>query len=120
MPSEVPTPSGDQSIEELRRELAEAREQQAATAGILAAISNSPTDPSRVFTEIAASAARLCEAYNAAILQVVSNHLLVLAVHGPLLHIGPVGQGKIPLQRGMLVARAVIDKKSIHVADLES
>lgn len=33
-------------MEELRRELAEAREQRAATAAILAAISNSTTDPS--------------------------------------------------------------------------
>jgi hypothetical protein len=45
MPSEVITASGDQSVKELRRELAEAREQQAATAEILAAISSSPTDP---------------------------------------------------------------------------
>ena len=110
MPSEVSTIGGDQSGEKLRRELAEAREQQAATAEILAAISNSLTDPSRVFAEIAASAARLCDAYNAAILRVVSDHLLVLAVHGPLLHIGSVGQGKIPLKRGILVARVVINR----------
>ena len=55
-------------------------------------------------------AARLCEAYNAAILRAVSDHLLVLAVHGPLLHIGSVGQGKIPLKRGILVARVVINR----------
>jgi len=36
-------------------ELAEAREQQAATAAILAAIPNSATGPSGVFAEIAAS-----------------------------------------------------------------
>src|SRR2546428_6882857 len=48
MPSEVSTVSGDQLVEGLRRELAEAREQQAATAEILAAISNSPTDLQRV------------------------------------------------------------------------
>ena len=70
MPPEVSTVSGDQSVEELRRELAEAREQQAATAAILAAISNSPIDSYRVFAEIAASAARLCEAYDAVIFQV--------------------------------------------------
>ena len=41
--------AGDHSVEALRRELAEAREQQAATAQVLTAISNSPTDPNRVF-----------------------------------------------------------------------
>jgi len=53
MPSEV-TMSGaandrEPTIEELKRELAEAREQQAATAEILAAISSSSTDPHGVF-----------------------------------------------------------------------
>jgi len=49
MTPEVSTVSGDQSVEELKRELAEAREQQAAIAEILAAISSSPIDPNRVF-----------------------------------------------------------------------
>jgi hypothetical protein len=62
MPSEVSTVRGDRSVEELERELAEAREQQA---GILAAISNSPNDPHRVFADIAANAARLSDASNA-------------------------------------------------------
>jgi hypothetical protein len=44
MTLEVRTVSGDQSVEELRRELAKAREQQAATADILRVISSSPTD----------------------------------------------------------------------------
>lgn len=82
MPSEVSTVGGDPSVEELRRELAEAREQQAATAGILAAISNSPTGAHRVFAEIAASAARLCDAYDAVILQVDGNVLRVVGHYG--------------------------------------
>jgi hypothetical protein len=57
------TIAGNQSVEDLRRELAEARQQQAATAGILAVISNSPTDASRVFAEIATSGAGLCDAH---------------------------------------------------------
>src|SRR5262245_46114459 len=91
MPSEVS--GADQSlsrlVEELQRalegksrELADAREQQAATAEILAALSNLPSDPFRVFAEIAVSAARLCDAHDATIFQVDGNVLRVVAHHG--------------------------------------
>src|SRR5262245_15101269 len=121
MPSEMLTVTGDQSLEALRRELAEAREQQAATAGILAAISNGPTDPFRVFAEIAATAARLCDADNSTINQVViGNRLRLLARHGPLLTNAPVGQESLAFTRGSVTARAIIDKQTIHVADLQA
>src|SRR5215467_13490592 len=100
MPSEVSTIGGDQSVEGLRRELAEAREQQAATAEILAAISNSPTDPNRVFAVIPACAARLCDAHNAAIFQLAGDHLRLISSHGPLAKLGPIGQAALPLTRG--------------------
>ena len=120
MSPEVSTVCGDQSVEELRRELAEAREQQAATAGILAAMSNSPTDPYHVFAEIAESAARLCDAQNAAIVQLAGEDLRLVGRHGPLPTIGPVGQGALPLMRGSVLARAVIDRTTIHVGDLQA
>src|SRR5215510_14848244 len=93
MPSEESTAGADRHlgrvVDELKRELeaksrelAEAREQQAATTGILAAISSSPADLRRVFAEIAASAARLCDAYNAAITQVDGDRLRLVAHHG--------------------------------------
>jgi signal transduction histidine kinase len=116
MPSELPTITGDQSMEELRRELAEAREQQAATAEILRVISTSPTDPERVFAEIAASAARLCDAYDAAIRQVEGDDTLrVVGHHGP---IPPADT--LPLTRGVTTGRAVLDRRTIHVPDLQA
>src|SRR5215831_18071806 len=87
MPSEIST-SGlghdrEPTVEELKRELAEAREQQSATAEILRVISSS-ADPQRVFADIAASAARLCEAFDAGIFQ-VEGELLQRVVHdGPI------------------------------------
>ena len=51
-----------QSIDQLRRELDEAREQQAATLQVLSIISSSPVDPEPVFQAILANATRLCSA----------------------------------------------------------
>jgi two-component system, NtrC family, sensor kinase len=121
MPSEISIAGAHHdpqpTVEELKRDLAEARDQQAATAGILAAISNSPTDAYRVFAEIAASAAHLCDADNATI---NDDHGQLLARHGPLPTAGPVGQSTLPLTRGSVIARAIIDRKTIHVSDLQA
>src|SRR5262245_28427559 len=109
MSHEASTVRGDQSVEELRRELAEAREQQAATAEILRATSSSPTDLQRVFSEIAASAARVCDAHNVTVYQVEGNFLLLTTHHGSI----PVGLSKLPLTRGIVVhARFLTDDRS--------
>ena len=103
MPSEVSRAGADQDlsrlVDELKRELerstrelAEAREQQAATAGILAAISSSPADLRRACAEIAASAARLCDAYDALIGQLDGGSLRLVARHGAIPTTAPVGQ----------------------------
>src|SRR5215510_9946041 len=115
MPSEVSTATGEQSVEELRRELAEAREQHTATAEILAAISSSVTEANQVFAKIAASAARLCDAYDAAIGQVDGDKLHLVAHYGPI----PTTPA-VPLIPGALPARAVLDRRTIHVSDLQA
>src|SRR5215467_6038899 len=131
MPSEESTAGADphlgRVIDELKRELeaksrelTEAREQQAATAGILAAISSSPADLRRVFADIAANAARLCDAYNAAITQVDGDRLRLVAHHGPIPTTAPVGQATLPLVRGTALARAVLDRQTVHVADAQA
>src|SRR5215471_14902454 len=103
-------------MEESRRELAEAREQQAATADILRVISSSPMDSQRVFAEIAASAARLCDAYDATIFEVDGHILRVVGHHGP---IPSTAQGT-PLKRGIVTAHAILDGRTIQVADLQA
>src|SRR5262245_27056705 len=115
MPPEKAIVRGDQSVEELSLELAEAREQQAATAEILAAISNTPRDPTRVFADIAASAARLCDASDATIHEVGGDILYLVADHGAVLT-GPT----MPLARGALVGRAVLERREIQIADLSA
>jgi GAF domain-containing protein len=115
MPSETSTTCVDQSVKELRRELTEAREQQAATAEILRVISGSPTDLQRVFAEIATTAARLCDTYDAVIRQVDGEVLRLVAHHGPV----PT-PSTIPVSRNSVVGSAVIDRRTIHVADLQS
>src|SRR6516164_506064 len=115
MSPEASTIGGDQSVEELRRGLAEAREQQAATAEILRVISSSPTDLQRVFAEIAASAARLCDAHDAVIRQVDGEVLRLVAHHGPI----PVTDTLL-LTRPGVSARTVLDRRTIHVADRQA
>jgi GAF domain-containing protein/anti-sigma regulatory factor (Ser/Thr protein kinase) len=113
MPSETSTACADQSVEELRRELAEAHEQQAAIAEILRVISSSPTDLQRVLAEIATSAARLCDAHDAVIRQVDGKVLRLVGHHGPI-----PASDTLPLTRKIAVGRAVLDRRTSHVADM--
>src|SRR5215467_7007525 len=118
--------SAERRIQELTKELAqfrgeltEAREQQAATAETLRVISSSPMDLKGVFEEIALSAARLCDAHDASIFQVDGDHLRLVNHHGPIPAL-PVGDDTLPLTRGLATGRAVLDRRTIHVADMQA
>ncbi len=54
-----------QNIRTLKRELADALEQQAATSEILRVIAGSPTDVQPVLNVVAENAARICGSYDA-------------------------------------------------------
>ena len=112
-PSGPPAPS----YAEITSALSEALEQQTATAEILRVISSSPTDVQPVFAAVLTSAARLCDALDASIFQVDGDGLRLVAHEGPIPS-HPVGE--FPLIRGMTVGRAVLDRRTIHVPDVQA
>ncbi len=97
----------------LRRSLSESQEQQAATSEILRVIASSPTDVQPVFAAMAASAARLCEALDAAIYRVDGDVLRLVA------HEGSIAPDLVlPLTDGTLGGRVVGERRAIHIEDL--
>jgi signal transduction histidine kinase len=106
-----------EEVQARTRELTESLQQQTATADVLEVISRSALDVQKVLDALVESAARLCNAYDAAIFQVFGDGLRLVARHGQLPMSGPVGQLTLPLERGFITARAVIDRRTIQVAD---
>jgi two-component system NtrC family sensor kinase len=102
--------------EKLRRALGEALEQQTATSEILRVISSSPTDIQAVLATVAERAARLCDSFDAAIFLVDGGTLRRVAHHGP---IPPTGT-TTPLARGFVNGRVVLERREIHLADLQA
>src|SRR5215470_13199048 len=96
-------------------DLLKAFEQQTATSVVLRIIASSPTDVRPVFDTVAESAARLCDATDAAIWRREDDRLLLAAHHGPI----PV-RSTVPLIREEVTGRAVLDGRAVHVADLQS
>jgi GAF domain-containing protein len=98
----------------LFNELRESLEYQTATNEVLAAISRSPINVQPVFDTIASSAAKLCNALDAIVLRVDSDILRLVAHHGYM----PTGD--VPIHRGTLGGRTVIERRLIHVTDLQA
>src|SRR5438105_1419511 len=100
------------------RELTDSPTQQTATAEILRVISGSPTDIQPVLDAVAENAARLCDAFDASIFRVDGDRLRLAAHHGPIPY-GPVGEFNVPLVRGTIGGRTVLDEQTVHVADVQ-
>src|SRR6516164_9312078 len=109
-------PAGQETeVARLTRELHEALEQQRATSEILGVVARSRTDLRSVLDTVCQSAAQLCEAYDAAIWRPDGDRLLLAAHHGPITQIESV-----PLVRGSVLSRSVLDMRTIHILDLQT
>src|SRR5215471_7660487 len=95
------------------------REQLAATIQILRALASAPGNPQAVLDAVAEHAARVCGATDSVIHRLESDGL------HPLAHHGPIGLGfKIgdiyPVIRDAVAGRTVLERRTIHVPDIEA
>ena len=102
-------------LQDRNRQLTEALDQQTAMGEILRVIASSPTDLQPVLDVVAENAAKLCEATDASILRVDRDILRLAASYGSLI---PVAEQR-PLTRTIPGGRAIIDRQTIHVHDLQ-
>jgi two-component system, NtrC family, sensor kinase len=107
-----------EQLDQRTRERDEALERETATSEILRIISNSPTDLQSALGAIAESAARLLDVAGAEILRVEGDGLRLMAEHGALAQ-RPVGSIR-PINRGLVIGRAVIDRTTVQVLDLQA
>src|SRR5262245_45543466 len=123
MPSEVSIVGTDQgrepTVEELKRELAEAREHQAATNEILRVVQSSPRNVQPVFDAILQSAIRLCRGIQGTAVRFDGEFLHLAA------HYGHTPEGLTALQnasparldQGLSTARAILTRSVVQIED---
>src|SRR5262245_41361101 len=98
----------------LLNELRESLQQQTATADMLKVISRSTFDLQAVLKTLVESSAQLCDAYDSAMWRPDGDQLLLVAHHGPI----PVDT--LPLMRGIVVGRTVLDGRPFHIANVQT
>ncbi|HKA63524.1 MAG TPA: GAF domain-containing protein [Methylomirabilota bacterium] len=100
---------------QLKKQLQEALEQQAATSEILRVISSFSTDIQPVLDTVAENAARLCAAPDVSIFLREAEHLRVVARHGTI-----PSDTALELNRKSGVGWAVLKGQTVHVADMQA
>jgi GAF domain-containing protein len=101
------------------RDLTEALEQQMATSEILRVISSSPTDIQPVLDAVVQNASRLCDAKDAQLFRIDGEVLrLAASFRGDVPVSAEVRAHGVPLQRGTVTGRSVLDRRAIHVHDI--
>jgi GAF domain-containing protein len=107
------------AIENVRlfNETKESLEQQTAISEVLRVISSSPADVQPVLVAVAERAARICDAFDARIFLREGDALRHAAGFGQI----PIGIEvgvAMPLTRGWVAGRAVLERRAIHIEDL--
>src|SRR4029077_12452410 len=110
-------------LEELKKtiaaqaqEIREGAEQQAASREILRLIATAPGNLQAVLNEVAACAARLCDANDAQIFRLEGDLVHRVATYGDL----PVALERTPYKRKTPAGRAMIERQMIHIPDLSA
>jgi two-component system, NtrC family, sensor kinase len=104
-----------EQVAAFRRELKEAHERQAATSEVLKIISRSTFDLQKVLDTLTESASRLCDAFDAVLLLREGDFLRIASHYGDI----PVVD-KWPVSREWISGRAAVDRKPVHVHDLQA
>jgi len=106
----------NRALTEAHAQVTEALEQQTATSEILRVIASSPTDLQPVLDALAESADRLCRSVDCSIFLLDGDRLVLGARHGPSREV--VGEFTLPVVRGTVGGRTVLERRTIHVLDL--
>jgi signal transduction histidine kinase len=113
----------EKELEARTRELSEAREQQAATAEVLQAISSSPSKLEHVFETILANATRLCKAEFGNLFLLENEGFRAVAMHGPSRLVEWMQRQPVFELRDhphVPLARVAINKEVLHVPDFRA
>ncbi|MFZ1952689.1 MAG: GAF domain-containing protein [Pseudolabrys sp.] len=113
--------NSEETNEQLRRELNEALEQQAATAEVLKIISSSASDLHAVFDSMAENAVRLCEAERGYIFRFDGKMLHAVASYNAgFENLEFVRRNPIAPGRSTVSARAALERRTVHIADVQA
>jgi class 3 adenylate cyclase len=107
-------------IAQLVRERDQALEQLSAASEVLKIISSSPSDLRPVFDALAENAARLCHGFDVYVQLREGNLVRYVAHYGGVIPVSPVVGGTRPLTRDLVIGRAILESRLIHLLDAQA